>query len=312
MGGQLSCPAEFVLSPNGQSCVVPCPSAKNYYMTSNGTAVVCTYSGDKTINVPLNATPTYMAGVSFDPKVQPTPANASYKVLPNAQVYKNELDRFANALAVADANVDKQVKISTAFATLQAAENARHVAPDAYSAARIAYYTLVKGDSWLAEEQARIAQVEAQPVVNGYVAQYNGIKAKKDQQQSTIDVVNGVRDKILTVKDDLKFSVSTFQKQIGDIKNQINKDKIEQSQSIAAASSWVDTFLNWVIALVTLVAIVLLVRRFWSTPNIAAIESQARLLRAQASLANAKAGIPETKSWFGNAFTPTRSTAKTT
>ena len=299
MGGQLSCPAEFVLSPNGQSCVVPCPTAKNYYMTSNGTAVACTYSGDKTINIPLTATPTYMAGVSLDPKVQPIPANASYTALPNKQVYKAELDRFAQAIAVADANVDKQVKITTAFNALQQAENARDVAPGAYETARIAYYTLVKGDSWLHDEQARIANVEAQPIVDNYVAQYNGLKAKKDQQQSTIDVVNGVRDKILTVKDDLKFSVSTFQKQIGDIKNQINKDKIEQSQSIAAASSWVDTFLNWVIALVTIVAIVLLSRRFFkgvAPPTIGEIEAQARLLRAQAMIKNANTRAPN--SWW--------------
>lgn len=290
MGGQLSCPAEFVLSPNGQSCVVPCPTAKNYYMTSNGTAVACTYSGDKTISVPLTATPTYMAGVSFDPKVQPIPANTSYTALPNKQVYKAELDRFATALAVADANVDKQVKINTAFGALQDAENARDVAPDAYQTARIAYYRLVKGDTWLADEQARIAQVEAQPVVDGYVAQYNGIKAKNDQQQSTIEIVNGVRDKILTVKDDLKYSVSTFQKQIGDIKNQINKNKVEQSQSIAAASSWVDTFLNWVIALVTIIAIVLLARRFIGTTaplTVEAMEAKARFMRAQALLSNA-------------------------
>lgn len=299
MGGQLSCPAEFVLSPNGQSCVVPCPSAKNYYMTSNGTAVACRYSGDNTINIPLTATPTYMAGVSFNPNVQPFPANASYTVLPNKQVYKAELDRFAQAIAVADANIDKQVKISTAFNALQTAENARDVAPDAYETARIAYYTLVKGDSWLQDEQSRIANVEAQPIVNNYVAQYNGIKAKKDQQQSTIEVVNGVRDKILTVKDDLKFSVSTFQKQIGDIKNQINKDKIEQTQSIAAASSWVDTFLNWVIALITIVAIVLLGRRFFKggpAPTIEAIESQARLLRAQAMIKNAATRTP--RGWW--------------
>ena len=301
MGGQLSCPSEFVVSPNGQACVVPCPATKSYYMTSNGSTLACTYSGDKSINVPLTATPMYMAGASFDPKVQPIPANASYTALPNKQVYKTELDRFANAIGVADANIDKQVKITTAFNKLQAAENARDVAPDAYSAARIAYYTLVKGDSWLQDEQNRIARVEAQPVVDSYVAKYNGIKAKKDQQQSTIEVVNGVRDKILTVKDDLKYSVSTFQKQIGDIKNQINKDKVEQSQSIVAASSWVDTFLNWVIALVTLIAIVLLVRRFYKwgpPPTIEELETKARLIRAQAMLKNANTNSRGTTGWF--------------
>jgi hypothetical protein len=226
----------------------------------------------------------------------PLPPNASYTVLPNKEVYKAEIDRFAQAIAVADANVDRKTKILTAFNTLQQAENARDTAPDAYQAARTAYYTLVNGAAWVEQEKARIANVEAQPIVNGYVARYNDIQAKKNQQQSTIEVVDGVRDKILTVKDDLVFSVSTFQKQIDDIKNQINKNKAKQSQTIAAASSWVDTFLNWVIALVTLIAIVILGRRFMTKsgppPTIEEVEAKARFIRAQAMLRNANTRGP--------------------
>jgi len=249
----------------------------------------------------LMPVPMYLAGGQVQPGGPPAiPPNASYTVLPNKQVYKAEIDRFSNAMAVTDANIDKNTKISTAFAALQTAENARTTAPDAYTKARIAYYTLVKGDSWLQEEQARVAATEAQPVVDQYVSQYNDIQSKKDQQQSTIDVVDGVRDKILTVKDDLQFSVSTFQRQIGDIKNQINKDKVEQTQSIAASTSWVDTFLNWAIALITLVAIVLLARRFMrgKVPlTIEELETQARLMRAKAMLANANSRTRPT-SWF--------------
>jgi hypothetical protein len=228
------------------------------------------------------------------------PANAPYTSLPNKEVYKAEIERFAQAIAVADANINNETKILTAFTALQQAENARDTAPDAYQAARTAYYTLTKGQTWIEQEKARIANVEAQPIVNGYVARYNDIQAKKNQQQSTIEVVDGVRDKILTVKDDLVFSVSTFQKQIGDIKNQINKNKVQQSQSIAAASSWVDTFLNWVIALVTLIAIVILGRRFMTKsgppPTIEEVEAKARFIRAQAMLRNAN--TRGSRGWF--------------
>ena len=269
------------------ACMIRCPERKNYKLTSNGPMLSCSYTGDPKITVQLNTVPAYLG------------FPASYLTLPNKEVYEEELKRFNNAIAVADANIDKNTKISTAFIALQAAENARSTAPDAYQQARITYYTLAKGDSWLQEEQARIAATEAQPVVDKYVSQYNNIQDRKNQQQSTIDVVNGVRDKILTVKDDLRFSVNTFQKQIGDIKNQINKNKVEQTATIAAATSWVDTFLNWAIALVTLVAIVLLARRLMggTVPRtVEEMETQARLMRAQAMLRNANTRGPT--SWF--------------
>lgn len=297
MGVTQSCPSEFVVSPNGQACVLPCPTAKNYFMTSSGSVLSCTYSGDKAISIPLMPVPMYFAGGHVPPGQPPAlPPNAPYTSLPNKEVYKAEIDRFAQAIAVADANVDRKTKILTAFNTLQQAENARDTAPDAYQTARTAYYTLLNGSAWVEQEKTRIANVEAQPIVNGYVARYNDIQAKKNQQQSTIEVVDGVRDKILTVKDDLMFSVSTFQKQIDDIKNQINKNKVKQSQTIAATSSWVDTFLNWVIALVTLIAIVILGRRFMTKsgppPTIEEVEAKARFIRAQAMLRNANTRGP--------------------
>lgn len=259
MGGSLSCPSEFVVSPSGSACVLPCPAAKNYYMTSTGTALACTYSADPNVRVPLTPTPMYFAGQT-GPNKPDIPANASYTMLENKSVYQAEIDRFTNAMKVADANIDSQLKLTTAFNALQAAENARDVAPDAYTSARIAYYTLIKGDKWVEEEKNRIANVEAQPIVNNVVAQYNAIKEKRDQQQSTIEVINGVRDRILSVKDDLEFSVKTFQKQIGDVKNQINKDKRDQTQAIVATTSWIDVLLNWLIAITTIIAIFFLAR----------------------------------------------------
>jgi hypothetical protein len=242
----------------------------------------------------------YMAGASMDPKAPPIPANSSYKNLPNAAVYKAEIDRFATAMAVADANINKQLKISTAFNALQAAENARDTAPDAYEAARVSYYTLVKGDTWLRDEHARVANVEAQPVVNDLVSKYTGLQEKRSQQQSTIDVVNGVKDRLLSVKDDLQFSVKQFEKQVGDIKNQINKDKRNQSEIIAETASWFDVLLNWLIAIATLVAIVLLARRFFRSkaPTAVDIDTQARLMRAQAYLTNANARAGPRRGWL--------------
>ena len=237
-----------------------------------------------------------------EPGTPQLPHGASYKDLPNKDIYQQEVDRFDAALVVADAKIDKELKITTAFKSLQDAENARGTPAGelAYETARIAYYTLTKGDSWINDEQARIASTEAQPVVDNLVARYIDLNAKRTQQQSTIEVINGLKDKVLSVKDDLGFSVKTFQKQVDAIRNQINIDKKNQAEVIQATTSWVDVVLNWLIAIVTIICIVMLVRRFsrGKPLTIEEVETQARLMRAQAFLKNANVRAATNKSWL--------------
>jgi flagellar hook-basal body complex protein FliE len=213
----------------------------------------CTYTGDPSISIPLNVVPTFQQNPPGPP--------VSYKTLPNKAIYQAEIDRFNNAIAITDAKIDKAIKLKTAFATLQDAENVRDKAPDAYQSARVTYYRLVKGDKWVEEEKARIANVEAQPVVDRIVRSYTDIQSKRDQQRSTLEVANGIRDKLLSVKGDLQYSVSAFQKQIREIKNQINMDKKKQIEIAKENNSWIDSLLNWLIAITTLVAIVVVVRQ---------------------------------------------------
>jgi hypothetical protein len=220
------------------------------------------------------------------------------------------------AYIVAEASLDKSKKESAAFSSLQKAENARG-SPDgesAYEKARVAYYTLTKGDTWLSEEQDRIANTEAQPVIASLFSKYNSLKERREQQQSTIDVMNGVKDRVLGVRDDLKFSVTQFQKQIGDIKNQINKDKRAQTEVIAQTSSWIDVFLNWLIAIVTIIAIFLVARRFVGlAPTLEQIETKARMMRAEAGLMRAmKEAAPPQRALPRDALPIPKSTKPTT
>ena len=296
----LSCPKEFTVAPAGTACVLPCPEPKGYHLTANGAVLSCTYTADPTISVPLTSTPMYMTG--GEPGAPQIPHGASYEDLPNKDIYQQEVDRFDAALVVADAKIDKELKITTAFKSLQDAENARGTPAGelAYETARIAYYTLTKGDSWINDEQARVAATEAQPVVDNMVAQYRDLNAKRTQQQSTIEVINGLKDKVLSVKDDLGFSVKTFQKQVDAIRNQINIDKKNQAEVLQATTSWVDVVLNWLIAIVTIICIVMLVRRFsrGKPPTLEEVETHARLMRAQAFLKNANVRAATNKSWL--------------
>jgi len=268
MGGSISCPSEFMATPNGVGCVVRCPADKNYEMTSNGSVFSCTHKVAKDAKVPLVIVPSYFVQDGGD--LRP---NESYTRIPNNTSYVQEIKRFNDALAVADANVDKGIKVNTAFNALQAAENARDTAPDAYQAARVAYYTLVKGDSWLNEEKNRVANIEAQPVIDELIQKYQSIQSRRSEQQATIDSMNNVKQSVLSVKDDLNFSVSNFQKHIDDITNQINKDKRKQKVELIKATSWIEVFLNWLIALATLIAIFFLVRYFMRPKTISSPQS---------------------------------------
>lgn len=247
-----NCPSEFVTSPVGLgSCIVPCPTQKNYELRVGDKGVLsCAYTGDTKISVPVLPVPA----------IQRQGPPFSYKELPNFTVYENEIKRFSDAIAVADANIDKQVKINAAFKKLQESENARDTAPDAYQSARVAYYTLIKGDTWVNEEKNRVANSEAQPVINNLVDKYRNLQYTRSRQQGVIDSMNNVKQSVLSVKDDLDFSVSNFKKHLDDIKNQINKDKRDQEVQLAKASTWIEVLLNWMIILVSLIAIYFLAR----------------------------------------------------
>jgi hypothetical protein len=232
-------------------------------MTSSGNMVYCTHTADKTISVQLTPVPQYIYKPQHEGPRRPGTVyepNLSYQMLFNKNFYQSEVDRFANAIAVADAKISKDFKLNTAFRALQDAENARDNAPDAYQTARIAYYTLLKGDTWVEEEKKRVANTEAQPVINNFLDKYKSLQYTRSRQQAVIDSMNNVKQSVLGVKDDLDFSVSNFQKHLDDIKNQINKDKRDQEVQLAKASTWIEVLLNWMIILVSLIAIYFLAR----------------------------------------------------
>jgi hypothetical protein len=244
-----NCPSEFAHVPGGIGCIIECPSAKGFETTaSTGTSggYSCTYNKDPSITFPIKTAPGFGNG-----PVPPT----SYKDLPNHKVYEEIILDFNEKLTVAMAKVNKVEQQASAFANLQAAEEVRDQSPDAYEKARIAYYTLTKGDSWLNDEQKRLANTEAQPTVDNYLNSYSNIVSLKDQQQQTIDAVNGVKENVIGVTDDMKFSVAAFEKQLTEIKNQIQLDKKKKVVEVASYSSWFDLIMNILIALVTCVAI---------------------------------------------------------
>jgi hypothetical protein len=55
--------------------------------------------------------------------------------------------------------------------------------PPGYEKARIAYYTLLNGQSWLNTEKSRIASEEVQPVLKDFSTKYDALKGEQKSQK---------------------------------------------------------------------------------------------------------------------------------
>lgn len=241
----MSCPNGFQVSPtNGRTCVVACPQDKGFETAVVGGMPVCRYKDDNSIRVNL---------MSVFP-----PAEGRGLTLETLKGYSQAQENFDKDFAVAYARIDKQKRIGDAFKDLQAAENARDQSPQAYQDARIRYYTLVKGDSWVEEEKTRITNSEVAPKILQYMNSYRDMNSRISQQQQTLDVVNNVKDKVLSMKDEFAYATTTFSKQIDQLKNQIN---IEKKQRKKESKSWMDLIVNILLVLAGITAIVVLIRR---------------------------------------------------
>jgi soluble cytochrome b562 len=242
-----SCPSGFQLNPVVPgTCVPQCPTEKGFsFRIANGVPQ-CVHSSDQTLSVQLNPLP----ALDVKPN-EPVPTIEQLATSPNTNMrrYKEEWQRFNQAIPVIEAKVNKVKEVQDAFKALQDAENVRDKSPDAYQTARIRYYTLVKGEGWAKEEAERVGKAEADPLLNQYRAAYQQTLGQIDKQQKTLDVVQGVKDKVLSLRDDLDYSVSTFGKQIKEIKNQINMNRSETKED---ENFWVNFLLNAMIVLISL------------------------------------------------------------
>lgn len=257
MGNKIfECPGDYVPHPTTPlTCLKQCPRDKGFDIKVVDGVPSCVYNDDNSTNVRLTAIP----GLLVEPNVNVSDLKAVETLNPDMyRKYLAEDERFKSEFAVAYGKIDKKLKIQKAFESLQAAENVRDESPQAYQSARNAYYTLLKGEGWLDEEKQRIAKSEVAPVIDRIKTDIENTQQQIDSQKKTVDVLVGVKDKVLSLRDDFAYSVGTFQKQIGDIRNQINiqRRKFETATTPPTYSFW-DVLLNTLIVISLCVAIFL-------------------------------------------------------
>jgi len=243
--------------------MVRCPSEKKFDLRWDEGAWRCVYTPDDQFKYSLTpVAPTIFKGWSLSELKAMNPQGATD--------FTAELDRVDKEFALVYGNIDKQQKINDAFRDLQKAENVRDQSPSAYQSARTAYYTLIKGADWINEERQRVSNAEVAPEVQKYRDAVSAVNVRTQEQQKTLDVVNGIKDKVLSLKDDFKYSVNTFTDQIEKVKVQLNMENRSREKETDDTWSWVDFGLNVLLVLVLLYAVYTFVRRYFLTRHAAA------------------------------------------
>lgn len=253
------CPSGFKRSTSRVSgCAAECPANKGFEMRNLNDEPFCVYKDRPEFKLLLKIAPAIPSSPGQD-----VPTLDSLQAMGGSvyQEYKDAKDDYDKNMPVLLAQISRETQITDAFRQLQTAENARDQSPQAYQDARNRYYTLVNGDSWLQQESQRIAGAEVTPKVNQYNQIKSDLTTRLNQQQQTIDVVNAVKDKVLSMKDDFAYTTNTFSKQISELKNQIQMERKKTEIQKVEVFSWVDALLNIALSILVLGLVVVIIRK---------------------------------------------------
>lgn len=258
-----NCPSSYV--PDGPFvCVYDCATESGFFNTTVGGIRSCAATADPSQTFRLTQVPV----VPFRPGTQ-TPQTLDDIRTSNPTLvarYAAETTRVKGEVAIVNEKVGRTEQLRVAFRRLQDAENARDRAPDAYRKARMDYYTLLRGDTWLNEEKQRIARAEVDPIVQKYTNEYVALQTQLNQQTRAYDTMQGIKDKVFRVKDDLTYSADLLTKQVDKVRSQISLErrKREAGEFEPAWFAWTDMALNILLVLVLGIAVWLIVKKLRS------------------------------------------------
>lgn len=249
----MQCPELF--SPtNASGCVYDCTQSAMFTLTTEGGQAKCVYTPDTTKFVtlnPLNAIP-IPTNVTGTPPV-PTLQALQTEDPPRFTLYNNELTRVNTAITTLLGTISREQRLHDTFTALQQAEDTRDSNPEGYQLARNAYYTLKNGDDWIDTERQRLLDAEVTPETDRYRSDYEVAMAQKNGQQRTLDIINSVKDRVLSMKDDFQYTTSMFKSQLDKLKSQLNIERRGRqaetsSESTTTFYKWFNTLLNLCIA----------------------------------------------------------------
>jgi hypothetical protein len=229
MNQQFKCPMEATPNPGAAfTCVMSCvdPSGRdNFELRLVGGSPRCVSKDDPDISVHLLPIPQVQRS-----DTNPFSISSLASTDQEAHLrYTKEFDRFKAEMAVAHGNIDRDKQIKAASDAVLAAAGKDQATVDAAAA----NYLAVTGNSDAAAYTVdKGIQSDLDTTTSRFVEEYQFLMNQSNQQQDTLDLITSIKDNLFSVKDDLEYSVTTFDKQIADIQNQINKNKRIHEQAV--------------------------------------------------------------------------------
>jgi hypothetical protein len=258
-----------VLGLNG--CVVTCPLEKGFVRVARqGNPTSCAFRDENGI---IDYTSVVvLQGVPFLPALpesernsgpqNPTMEEVKQTYPDKYPVYLAEHSRVEQELKVIIDRIGKEKAIKVAFQKLQDAENARDQAPEAYIAAKKAYYTLTKGDGWEDEERKRIENSEIVPTLQQLLNEYTSVDSRLKQVTKLSEVMDSVKSRTSTTVDDFRAGVELLSTQVKNVRDQLNLERRKTEEKPLVTIPIFTYLLNIVLGICILVAIVMIVRAF--------------------------------------------------
>ena len=244
---QYKCPSEASPGPAPFTCVMSCPTG--FELKPVDGAPRCVSKDDPDVSIHLIPQTAVSRPLDDDSIFSIADLKTSNPY--SFARYSTELERFNEEKVIAIGNVDHEKEVQAASAAVLAAAGKDSATVDAAAAKYLsvtgnpdaAAYTVDKGiKNDLNKSSSR------------FIDEYQFLSNQSKQQQTTMDLISSVKDNLFTVKDDLEFSVGTFDKQVSDIQNQININKRKHQQAVDYGS-WMLMGLNVAIVLALLFAV---------------------------------------------------------
>ena len=164
-----------------------------------------------------------------------------------------------------DLECQKEKDLQNLKAAMDQAAVNKDTDPETYEKARIAYYTLLKGQGWLRSEKDKIAKDEISQTITDYTTQFNSLKDQQKSQGVYTDMMKVLKLQEQDDTDDNKF----LQKQVKTIKDKAETiNRLNQLGTTGDYSSWLNIGVD---ALIVLLGLFLLYSLFSKMNSIKAL-----------------------------------------
>jgi hypothetical protein len=165
---------------------------------------------------------------------------------------------------VCDANCQRQKKLSGLKAALDAKTATRDSDPEGYEQARIAYFTELNGQGWLATEKQNIAKNEIEPVLSSYQARYQSLVQDTKNQGVFVNLMNMLKSDEQNDEEDLNF-LKKKERSEKDKANTLNR--LTELNSLEPTQSYFPTIIDVALAILGIFILYMAYKKF-TTPSV--------------------------------------------